>query len=272
MENVFGYFSHSIGSFLEFRNIEEAVLLFGLGLFGWNFHKLTFDRWEWKRIPILVFLLAILLVMKLYVFIAFVPAVIAWWISKYTKRTILVHFSMVIGGVLFGYLLAWTVPDLNFLHIIAEKQKDFINLSKAFNVNSAIEMSYLEPNLWSFVKATPNALINTFTRPWPTEIKGILFVPPLLENMFIIGILILSWFYGKRVGSREWKFVIFCLTFSIILFLIIGLTTPIIGAIVRYKIPAIPFLMIAALMFFDSQKLPKSITQNKLFLWLNSRL
>ena len=252
--------------------LKEAVLLFGLGLFGWNFHKLMFDRWEWKRIPFLVFLLGILLVMKMYVFIAFVPAVLAWWISKYTKRTILVHFSMVVGGVLFGYLLAWIIPDLNFLKIIAEKQKDFINLSKAFNVNSAIEMSYLEPNLWSFIKATPKALLNSFTRPWPNEIKGILFIPPLLENFFIIGILILSWFFGKRVGAREWKFVIFCLTFSIILFLIIGLTTPIIGAIVRYKIPAIPFVMIAAFMFFDSQKLPRSISQNKFFLWINSLL
>ena len=169
-------------------------------------------------------------------------------------------------------MLAWLVPDLDFLRIIADKQKDFINLAKAFNVNSAIDMSYLEPNLWSFIKATPQALMNAFTRPWPTEIKGILFVPPLLENMFIIGILVLSWFYGKRVGAREWKFVVFCLTFSIILFLIIGLTTPIIGAIVRYKIPAIPFLMIAALMFFDSHKLPISISQNKLLLWINSRL
>lgn len=252
--------------------LKEAVLLFGLGLFGWNFHKLMFDRWNWKRIPFLVFLLGILLVMKLYVFVAFVPAVIAWWISKNTKRTILVHFSMIILGIIFGYALAWMIPELNFLKIIADKQKDFINLSKAFNVNSAIEMSYLEPNFWSFIKATPNALLNSITKPWPSEVKGILFIPPLLENLFIIGIVILSWFYGKRIGSREWKFVIFCLTFSFILFLIIGLTTPIIGAIVRYKIPAIPFLMIAALMFFDSQKLPHSITQNKLLIWLNTRL
>lgn len=252
--------------------LKEAVLLFGLGLFGWNFHKLMFDRWNWKRIPFLVFLLGILLVMKLYVFVAFVPAVIAWWISKNTKRTILVHFSMIILGIIFGYALAWMIPELNFLKIIADKQKDFINLSKAFNVNSAIEMSYLEPNFWSFIKATPNALLNSITKPWPSEVKGILFIPPLLENLFIIGIVILSWFYGKRIGSREWKFVIFCLTFSFILFLIIGLTTPIIGAIVRYKIPAIPFLMIAALMFFDSQKLPHSITQNKLLIWLNTHL
>jgi hypothetical protein len=252
--------------------LKEAVLLFALGLFGWNFHRLMFEKWQWRKLPLLVFLLAILLVMKLYVFIAFVPAVLAWWISKYTKRTIMVHASMIIGGVLFGLTLAKIVPSLNFIEIMANKQRDFINLSKAFNVNSAIEMSYLEPNLWSFIKATPKALINTFTRPWLTEIKSILFVPPLLENLFIIGILITSWFYGRKVSATQWKFVIFCLTFSIILFLIIGLTTPIIGAIVRYKIPAIPFLMIAALMFFDGQKLPKSISQNRLLVWINSRL
>ena len=102
--------------------------------------------------------------------------------------------------------------------------------------------------------------------------KGILFIPPLLENLFIIAIVILSFFYGKRIRPREWKFVIFCLTFSLILFLIIGLTTPIIGAIVRYKIPAIPFLMISVLLFFDGQKLPKLISQNKRLLWINSRL
>jgi hypothetical protein len=252
--------------------LKEAVLLFALGLFGWNFHRLMFEKWQWRKLPLLVFLLAILLVMKLYVFIAFVPAVLAWWISKYTKRTIMVHTSMIIGGVLFGLSLAQIVPSLNFIEIMANKQRDFINLSKAFNVNSAIEMSYLEPNLWSFIKATPKALINTFTRPWLTEIKSILFVPPLLENLFIIGILITSWFYGRKVSATQWKFVIFCLTFSIILFLIIGLTTPIIGAIVRYKIPAIPFLTIAALMFFDGQKLPRFIAQNRLLVWINSRL
>ncbi len=252
--------------------LKEAVLLFALGLFVWNFHKLMLEKWQWKRIPILFFLLAILLVMKLYVFVAFIPAIIGWWISQHTKRTILVYSITAICGVLAGYLLSWIYPGLNFLEIIADKQRDFINLSKAFNVNSAIAMDYLKPNLWSFIQATPKALINAFTRPWPTEIKSILFLPPLFENLFIISILILSWFYGKRIEPRQWKFVIFCLTFSIVLFLIIGLTTPIIGAIVRYKIPAIPFLMISALIFFDSQKLPKSISQNKLLVWINSRL
>jgi hypothetical protein len=237
--------------------LKEAVLLFALGLFGWNFHKLLMDKWQWKRIPILLFLLAILLIMKLYVFIAFIPAITGWWISQKTRRTILVYAVTVIVGVFSGYVLSWINPGLNFLEIIADKQRDFINLSKAFNVNSAIAMDYLKPNLWSFIQATPTALINTFTRPWPTEIKSILF---------------LSWFYGKRIEPKQWKFVIFCLTFSIVLFLIIGLTTPIIGAIVRYKIPAIPFLMISALIFFDSQKLPKSISQNKLLVWINSLL
>lgn len=252
--------------------LKEAILLFALGLFGWNFYKIMFEQWRWKRMPILIFLLAILLVMKLYVFVAFVPAVLAWWLSKYTKKTILVHLLMVFVGVSFGYFITWLFPDYNFLKIIADKQRDFINLSKAFSVNSAIEMNYLQPTFWSFIRATPEALINTFTRPWPTEIKGALFIPPLVENIFIIAILILSFFYGRKVGEKEWKFVIFCLTFSVILFLIIGLTTPILGAIVRYKIPAIPFLVIASLIFLDPRKLPAVITNNKILKWGNSHL
>lgn len=252
--------------------LKEAILLFALGLFSWNFYKIMFEKWHWKRIPILICLLAILLVMKLYVFIAFVPAVLAWWISKYTQKAISVHLSMVVIGVLFGYVIAWVFPDYNFLKIIVDKQRDFINLSKAFNVNSAIEMDYLQPTLWSFIRATPEALVNTFTRPWPTEIKSALFIPPLLENIFIITILVLSIFYGRKVGEKEWKFVIFCLTFSVVLFLIIGLTTPILGAIVRYKIPAIPFLIISSLIFLDPKKLPSFVISNKILKWGNTRL
>ena len=47
----------------------------------------------------------------------------------------------------------------------------------------------------------------------------------------------------------------FCACFVILLFTLIGLTTPILGAAVRYKIPAIPFLVIAFLFILDKQKL-----------------
>ena len=40
-----------------------------------------------------------------------------------------------------------------------------------------------------------------------------------------------------------------------ILFILIGLTTPVIGAIVRYKIPALPFFLMFVFLTFDMEKI-----------------
>jgi len=252
--------------------LKESILIFALGSFTWNVYKIISGSNKISTYLWIVFLIPILFVMKFYVFVALIPAILAWWISQKTKRTISIHLVTIIACLLVALGIGTIFPTYNFLVIMAAKQRDFINLANFLNVNSSIFMDYLEPNLWSFIKASPKAFINTLTRPWPTELKGILFYPPLFENLFIIFILFIGWFYRKKVNPQQWKFIVFCLTFSILLFVIIGLTTPIIGAIVRYKIPAIPFLDFVALLFLDDSKLPKKLRSNKFILWLHSYL
>jgi hypothetical protein len=43
------------------------------------------------------------------------------------------------------------------------------------------------------------------------------------------------------------------------MFILTGLITPVMGAIVRYKVPALPFLMILLVMLIDKEKLIKKI-------------
>jgi hypothetical protein len=252
--------------------LKESILIFALGSFTWNVYKIINGSHKISTYFWILFLIPILFVMKFYVFVALIPAILAWWISQKTKRTIIIHLFTIVACLLVALGIGTIFPTYNFLVIMAAKQGDFINLANFLNVNSSIYMDYLEPNLWSFIKASPKAFINTLTRPWPTELKGILFYPPLFENLFIIFILFMGWFYRKKVNSQQWKFIVFCLTFSILLFVIIGLTTPIIGAIVRYKIPAIPFLIFVALLFLDDSKLPQKLRSNKFILWLHSYL
>ena len=252
--------------------LKESILIFALGSFTWNVYKLISGSHKISTYLWILFLIPILFIMKFYVFVALIPAILAWWISQKTKRTISIHLVTIVACLLVALGIGTIFPTYNFLVIMAAKQGDFINLANFLNVNSSIYMDYLEPNLWSFIKASPKAFINTLTRPWPTELKGILFYPPLFENLFIIFILFIGWFYRKKVNPQQWKFIIFCLTFSILLFVIIGLTTPIIGAIVRYKIPAIPFLIFVALLFLDDSKLPQKLRSNKFILWLHSHL
>ena len=49
--------------------------------------------------------------------------------------------------------------------------------------------------------------------------------------------------------------ILFCLSIVLLLFTLIGLITPIMGAIVRYKVPGLPFLLIFLLLLLDKEKL-----------------
>ena len=75
---------------------------------------------------------------------------------------------------------------------------------------------------------------------------------------FIICIaLALVWFKQPRKYEIIWMLCF--LLFIFLLFAIIGSTTPVIGAIVRYKIPALPFLWIIMLVMFDESKFRNSM-------------
>jgi hypothetical protein len=97
------------------------------------------------------------------------------------------------------------------------------------------------------------------TRPWPTDIRGILFIPALLENAVILVLICLTILRPHKLSQELRSFMWFAITFTIILFSIIGITTPIIGAIVRYKIPALPFLFILLLIAIRSTVLDNRI-------------
>ena len=47
----------------------------------------------------------------------------------------------------------------------------------------------------------------------------------------------------------------YCLSFIVILFVLIGLTTPVLGALVRYKVPALPFIGILLLTAASNERL-----------------
>ena len=50
-----------------------------------------------------------------------------------------------------------------------------------------------------------------------------------------------------------------CMFAVIFMFVLTGLITPVMGAMVRYKVPALPFLMIMLIMLIDKEKMIKKI-------------
>ena len=251
---------------------KESILIYGLGTFLFYFYQFSIGNRSRTGIFFLLFSSGVLVVMKLYIFAAFLPVCIAFYFTRNRKKIFLSYVLLFTLFLAIGLVLDALVPRYSFIHLIVDKQRDFINLSKFFEVNSAFQMEYLQPTLFSLLTVAPEALLNVFTKPWLSEVNSFLFIPPLIENLFVISLAIFCLIWRKKISDKQLKFVFLCFSFTLIVYLVIGLTTPITGALVRYKIPALPFLWMALLILIDTQKFPKGLKNHKTYQWVNSFL
>jgi hypothetical protein len=248
--------------------LKESLLLFAMGLFCYFIFKLaTTKKWIYLIYIILPFCLLVLL--KFYVFVAFFPAILGWYFSETSKFKWISYPVVIISLALFATILGFINPSFDFIHILVRKQHDFIRMSVEMKVNSAIKMDFLEENLFSVLKAIPLGILNSLTRPWPCEIKNFLFVPAVLENITLVVLIVFAFFRKSKMENTSFNFIIFCFLFTFLLYSIIGISTPILGALVRYKIPAMPFLVIAILAFIEINNI-KFLKSNKLILWFRT--
>jgi len=131
---------------------------------------------------------------------------------------------------------------------ICKKPFEALLIQHLTPANSYIYLPVLENKAISFVKILPVAFYNVLFLPSLLHIKNVMYLMPAFENLVFI-ILLLMFIVKRRFEIKSnLRFAIFSISFILILVFIIGITTPILGAIVRYKIPMLPFLFYLLLM------------------------
>ncbi len=235
--------------------LKEAILLFGMGMLLYNLQKLTREKVNPGAIIWLLFSLLLLIYTKYYIFIILIPLLVAFLWCKYTdqKRCLLKYSLVLLVYIAVGLNIHWVFPGYNMLEIIAQKQNDFIGLAKEMHSGSLLTEHLMQPNLISLLSDAPFALYNTLVRPYIFEADSFLILFSALENLIIFAIIILCLIFSLRKIPH--KSVLFlCLFFFIGTFTLTGLTTPVMGAMVRYKVPAMPFLLIFFIMLLNKEK------------------
>ena len=71
-------------------------------------------------------------------------------------------------------------------------------------------------------------------------------------------------FIYRSKNRVDINLLLFCITLIITSFVLVGLTTTVMGAIVRYRIPFIPFLLLIPLLFLDINSIKKIPFINRL--------
>ncbi len=113
--------------------------------------------------------------------------------------------------------------------------------------NSRILLDPIKPHLTSLLTHIPEALKVSMLLPYPWQIHSAMTGIYCMENIFVLLLIIAALFFIKRPIPNK-DLVLFCLCYCLIMLILIGLVTPILGGIERYKSVVIPFMFILLLL------------------------
>lgn len=238
--------------------LKESLLVFGLGLFILGALGLPTRPDRWRAVLATLIGLSIMLIVKFYVLFCLIPGLLALlWHRRSGGNALLksltVH-SIALLAVLFSGVI---IPGYDVLELLTLKQHDFIGMATAVQSGSFVPLPRLEPNMWSFIQGVPHALYMTFLSPFSSFTNGPLGMVAAVENSLLVLLPIIALRYRRNWKAVDKAAILFTLSFILFLSVLIGLTVPVIGALVRYRIPLLPFLSLAMLLMIDARRLPR---------------
>ena len=237
--------------------LKEGLLLLLLGLLF-----LGFERWAENPKSIKYFLISVLSVwgmffVKFYVVITLTPGILAiFWLKRaqYKKPFLkmgITHAICVIAFLIFHFVS----PFHSFINGLKWQKKNFYGLAKTMESGSVIETQDLENNLLSFILNLPEGFINGFFRPFIWQgFSSPVVMAAALENLLWIVLIFFAVKWFKKPDSKHLSYFLLFFSFTLLLFTVLGVVTPIIGTLVRYKIPALPFLVLSLFILINEEK------------------
>ncbi len=208
----------------------------------------------------------IVLTLKPYIFIAILPAMFFWISYLYVKNIrnmavkIIVAPSIIILGVMLSFFVLSLSQDKLGVYGSTQSvlkqaqliQQDLIRVEE-YGKNS-YNIGKFDASISGVLKKAPEAIIAGLFRPFIWEANNVVMLFSGIENIIL---LLLTLYLLLRIGIRavykviiQEPLILFSLIFSIILAFSVGLATANFGALVRYRILAVPFFLIAVLNTF----------------------
>jgi hypothetical protein len=226
---------------------------------------------------IMVALAAYLIIyVKPYVFVAIIPAFfifLAWRSIKTIENPVLRFallplsiFAFLAAGFGLLNLFSEFLGDYGSLEGIIQKAiityEDHIRAEQyGYNFYSLGEF---DGTLWNFFSKAPAAIAAGLFRPYIWEIRNPVMLLAALENTaFMLLVLVILWKTGPIKMIKiifDEPLVVFSLTFAVIFAFAVGISTANFGALVRLKIPLLPFITMGLFILYHKAREIKGIS------------
>ena len=222
---------------------------------------------RFKSAVIIVISAAIIITIKPYIMIALLPASVVWASYSYITnikskflRTVVSPLLIIVGlggGALILSLLSSKFQDYSSADKIMSKAKsthDDLVRGDQYG-NNYYDIGTVDNSASGMLKKAPMALIAGLFRPFLWDARNPVMLVSGLENFYILMLFLYILF---RVGPFKMiKFIggepllFFSFVFAMVFAFAVGLTTANYGALVRYRIPELPFFVASLFVLLD---------------------
>lgn len=243
---------------------KDTLSLAGLGWLTYAVFRMLIQRdlsiKNWS-LTIISFLLVFST--KLYILLAFLPALGIWILFWYTQRIynksarVLVKFIFFIIVATAAYFIMDAYSSslgkysIENIQQTAEATRGWISYASG-DQGSAYSLGNYGSSVGSLIAQFPAAVVTTFFRPFPWEAGKIIVFLSALEAL-LFGWITLRLFFMVSI-RKIWTTINsdptiqFCFMFALIFGFAVGLTSANFGALSRYKIPCLPFFALGILL------------------------
>jgi hypothetical protein len=237
---------------------KDTICIFGLGWLTYSTFKLFINKdFSAKNILFLIIGFYLVYKVKIYILLAFLPALNIWLLTTYSSKikTGSVRFLVkiifigcsIVAFLFFTKIFANELQkySLDKIAETAETTRDWLAYSSEKDEGSSYDLGEFDPSIAGMLKKFPQAVIVTFFRPFPWESRKVIVMLSALEALAFIYFTIKAFrirgvFKTFSLIGKD-PTVLFCLIFSLIFAFAVGISSYNFGSLSRYKIPCLPF-------------------------------
>lgn len=244
-----------------------------IGALGWLvygvYRGVIAPKNRWFALIMGALALKIIIVIKAYIAVAFLPAAVLWIVGHFRSRlvdwrldrfiSISIGSVLLIGGVIYrGSLQSlWNKAFVAFARMSFSFQSwhDFLANERG---QTGYTLGKVDFTLWGILSKLPESIVVALFRPFLYEVRSpIMLITALESTALLVGTLYIWWKVGFFRSFRiAWlvpeirAFLFFALFFAFI----VGFTSYNFGALARYKIPCLPFYICSLYWIYEHHR------------------
>ncbi|NOT74606.1 MAG: hypothetical protein HOP08_06735 [Cyclobacteriaceae bacterium] len=256
--------------------LKDTVIISCLGVATYHFHLLFIERKGsfWSVVALLISLYVIFSV-KIFILQVYLPAIIVWIVAYNFGRIRSTVLKMLLVPLVVTLVLVSSIYSI--VKIGEDDAKYSVgNLAKTARI-TAYDIRYwtgrdagsgytLDIEDWTpagMILAAPAAINVSLFRPYLWEVRNPLMLVSAIESSFLLIFtlyIIVRNFRQIFLGLTNYN-VLFCLAFSISFAFAVGISTFNFGTLTRYKIPLLPFYMLALVILMNYSNSDRNVEE-----------